>query len=108
MATTVVMPPTNTESYASKFVPRLDELYKRGSLTAILDTPEDLVNWIGAKTVNLFTFSSVGMANYDRNAGYVMGDVNAGWEPFTLEIDRGRGYQVDSQSNDETLGMELS
>lgn len=108
MATTVVMPPTNTESYASKFVPRLDELYKRGSLTAILDTPEDLVNWIGAKTVNLFTFSSVGMANYDRNAGYVMGDVNAGWEPFTLEVDRGRGYQVDSQSNDETLGMELS
>jgi hypothetical protein len=102
------MPPTNTESYASKFVPRLDELYKRGSLTAILDTPEDLVNWIGAKTVNLFTFSSVGMANYDRNAGYVMGDVNAGWEPFTLEVDRGRGYQVDSQSNDETLGMELS
>ena len=108
MATTVVMPPTNTESYASKFVPRLDELYKRGSLTAILDTPEDLVNWIGAKTVNLFTFSSVGMANYDRNAGYVTGDVNAGWEPFTLEIDRGRSYQVDSQSNDETLGMELS
>lgn len=108
MATTVVMPPTNTESYASKFVPRLDELYKRGSLTAILDTPEDLVNWIGAKTVNLFTFSSVGMANYDRNAGYVAGNVNAGWEPFTLEIDRGRSYQVDSQSNDETLGMELS
>lgn len=108
MATTVVMPPTNTESYAAKFVPRLDELYKRGSLTAILDTPEDLVNWIGAKTVNLFTFSSVGMANYDRNAGYVAGNVNAGWEPFTLEIDRGRSYQVDSQSNDETLGMELS
>lgn len=108
MATTVVMPPTNTESYASKFVPRLDELYKRGSLTAILDTPEDLVNWIGAKTVNLFTFSSVGMANYDRNAGYVAGNVNAGWEPFTLEIDRGRSYQIDSQSNDETLGMELS
>lgn len=108
MATTVVMPPTNTESYASKFVPRLDEIYKRGALTAILDTPSDLVNWIGAKTVNLFTFSSVGMANYDRNAGYVAGNVNAGWEPFTLEIDRGRSYQIDSQSNDETLGMELS
>lgn len=108
MATTVVMPPTNTESYASKFVPRLDELYKRGALTAVLDTPAELVNWIGAKTVNLFKFSTVGMANYDRNAGYVTGNVNAGWEPYTIAIDRGRSYQVDSQSNDETLGMELS
>lgn len=108
MATTVVMPPTNTESYASKFVPRLDEIYKRGALTAILDTPADLVDWIGAKTVNLFTFSSVGMANYDRNAGYVTGNVNAGWEPFTIEIDRGRSFQIDAMSNDETLGMELS
>lgn len=108
MATTVVMPPTNTETYASKFVPRLDEIYKRGSLTAILDTPNDLVQWTGAKTVNLFTFSTAGMANYDRNAGYVTGNVNAGWEPFTLSIDRGRSLQVDAMSNDETLGMELS
>ena len=108
MATTVVMPPTNTETYASKFVPRLDEIYKRGSLTAILDTPNDLVQWTGAKTVNLFTFSTAGMANYDRNAGYVTGNVNAGWEPFTLAIDRGRSFQVDAMSNDETLGMELS
>ncbi len=108
MATTVVMPPTNTETYASKFVPRLDEIYKRGSLTAILDTPNDLVQWTGAKTVNLFTFSTAGMANYDRNAGYVTGNVNAGWEPFTLSIDRGRSFQVDAMSNDETLGMELS
>jgi len=108
MATTVVMPPTNTETYASKFVPRLDEIYKRGALTAILDTPSDLVDWIGAKTVNLFTFSTTGMANYDRNAGYVTGNVNAGWEPFTIQIDRGRSFQIDSMSNDETLGMELS
>lgn len=108
MATTVVMPPSNTESYASKFVPRLDELYKTRSLSAILDTPADQVSWTGAKTVNLFNFSSVGMANYDRDAGYVMGNVTAGWEPYTLQVDRGRAFQIDSQSNDELLGMELS
>ena len=108
MATTVVMPPSNTESYAAKFVPRLDELYKRGSLSAILDTPSELVNWIGAKTVKMFKFNSVGMGNYDRDAGYVMGDVTAAWETYELAVDRGRAYQVDSQSNDETLGMELS
>ena len=108
MATTVVMPPSNTESYASKFEPRLIELYKRGSLTAPLDTPEERVNWIGAKTVNLFTFTSVGMGNYDRDAGYVIGDVNAGWQPFEIQVDRGRAYQIDSMSADETLGMELS
>ena len=90
MATTVVMPPNNTESYAAKFVPRLDELYRRGSLSAVLDTPSELVNWIGAKTVKMFKFSNVGLANYDRDAGYVMGDSNAGWETFELSVDRGR------------------
>lgn len=108
MATTVVMPPSNTESYASKFLPRIIELYKRGALTAPLDTPGERVNWIGAKTVNLFTFSSVGMANYDRDGGYVMGDINAGWQPFELTVDRGRAYQIDSMSQDESLGQELA
>lgn len=108
MATTVVMPPSNTINLAEKFVPRLDEVYKRGSLTAVLDTPADQVLWTGAKTVNLFNFTPAGMANYDRDAGFVMGNVTAAWEPHTLQIDRGRAVQVDLMDNEETLGMTLS
>ena len=106
MATTVVMPPNNTIGLASKFVPYLDEVYKAESKTAIFDTPNP--QWTGAKTVNLFDFAAVGMGNYDRDNGYVMGDATAGWTPYTLEIDRGRAYQIDEMDNEETLDMTVA
>ena len=108
MATTVVMPPANQITLAAKYLPILDEVYKRGSLTSILDTAENRVNWLGANTVSLFDFDPVGMANYDRDAGFVMGDITAGWKPYAIEIDRGRAYQIDRMDNEETLGMAVA
>ena len=106
MATTVVMPPSNQIALAEKYLPILDEVYKRGSLTSLLDTAN--AEFVGANTVKLFNYSSVGMANYDRNAGYVMGDITAGWEDYTLQYDRGRAFQVDFLGNEETLGQTLA
>ena len=108
MATTVVMPPANTIGLASKYLPVLDEVYKRGSLTSIFDTAENRVNWIGAKTVSLFDFDPVGMANYDRDDGFVAGNITAGWKPYQIEVDRGRSYQIDMMDNEETLGMAVA
>ena len=75
MATTVTAPVGNSISLASKYLPILDEIYKRESLTRMLDTAKSRVNWIGAQTANIFTTNPVGLANYDRNAGFVPGDV---------------------------------
>lgn len=106
MATTVVMPPTNSITLAEKYLPILDEVYKRGSLTSIFDTAN--AEFVGANTVKLFDYASVGMANYDRDAGYVMGNITAGWEDYTLQYDRGRAFQVDFLDNEETLGQTLA
>ena len=108
MATTVVMPPANTIGLASKYLPVLDEVYKRGSLTSIFDTAENRVNWIGAKTVSLFDFDPVGMANYDRDDGFVTGNITAGWKPYQIEVDRGRSYQIDVMDDEESLGMAVA
>lgn len=105
MATTVTAPVTNAISLAAKFMPMLDEVYKAESRSAILDTANDRVQFTGANTVNIFTLSTVGMGNYDRNAGFVPGDVNGSWQPYVLNTDRGRSYMVDVLDNDETLGM---
>ena len=105
MATTVTAPVGNQIALAEKFVPLLDEIYTTESRTAILDTASERVQFTGANTVNLFTINTVGMANYDRNAGYVPGDVNGAWQPYVLETDRGRSYMVDVMDNEETLGM---
>jgi hypothetical protein len=105
MATTVTAPVSNSIALASKYLPILDEIYKAGSKTAILDTANERVRWDGAKTAYLFHTAPVGLANYSRNAGFVPGDVTGTWEPYTIEQDRGRSFMIDAMDNDETLGM---
>ena len=67
MATTVTAPVGNTIALAEKYLPILDEIYKVGSRSAILDTASERVRWEGAKKAYLFNTQLVGLANYDRN-----------------------------------------
>ena len=95
----------NTFEYAKSFLPILDEVYKASSKTAILDTANERVRFIGADTVNLYTTSMDGLGDYSRNAGFVTGSVTGAWEPYKLTQDRGRSFMVDVMDNDETMGM---
>lgn len=105
MATTVTAPVGNTIALVDKYLPILDEIYKLGSRTAILDTASERVRWEGAKKAYLFHTSLVGLSNYDRNAGFVPGDATDGWEDYSITQDRGRSFMIDVMDNDETLGM---
>lgn len=105
MATTVVAPVDNSISLAAKYLPLLDEVYKRESLTSILDTEAARVRWTGAQTVNMFAITTLGLSSYSRNAGFVPGDADGAWEPYQLAVDRGRSMQIDAMDNEETLGM---
>ena len=105
MATTVTAPVGNVIQLAQNYVPLLDEIYKAESKTAILDTVSERVNFTGANTVNIYTLNTVGMGNYDRNAGFVPGDVNGTWQPYALETERGRSYMVDTLDNEESMGL---
>ena len=105
MATTVVAPANNAISYAELYLPLLDEAYKAESKSAILDTLSDYVRFTGGNTVNIFNIDPVGMANYNRDAGYVPGDVTGTWQPYVLETDRGRSYQVDFLDNEQAMSL---
>lgn len=95
----------NTFELAQSFLPILDEVYRASSKTAILDTANDRVRWIGADTVNLYTMNLDGLGDYSRNAGFPTGSVTGSWEPYKLTQDRGRSFMVDVMDNDETMGM---
>lgn len=97
MATTMVMPVGNDIALAQKYLAMLDEVYMRESLTSMFEMPEDQVRWQGAKTVNLYELTPVALANYGRNAGFVAGDVDGAWVPYTIEVDRGRAFNVDAK-----------
>lgn len=103
MATTVAMPVSNSVALAQKYIPRLDEVYKRESLSAVLDSSN--VEWVGADTIKIYKFSSVGMATYDRGGGFVAGDSTGAWETFQLSIDRGRSFLLDYLDDEESMSM---
>lgn len=95
MATTVVAPVSNSIALVTKYLPFMDEVYKVNSRSAVLDTANDRVRWIGADTVKALALTEVGLGQYSRNAGYVPGNTNGSWETFQIAQDRGRSYQVD-------------
>lgn len=103
MANTVPMPVSNTVTLAQKYLEKLDAVYKRESLSAILDTTN--LEWTGADTIKVYKFSTVGMATYDRGAGYVAGNSTGGWESFQLSVDRGRSYLIDKMDDAQSMFM---
>ena len=106
MATTVTAPVGNSIGLASRYLPILDEVYKAESKTAILDTVQDRVRWSDEyHSFYLFETAMVGLGDYDRNAGYVPGDVTASWHQYTPQWDRGRSFMVDIEDNNESVGM---
>ena len=105
MANTVSAPVTNSIALAQKFVPYLDEVYKRESLSSILDTDSSRVMWTGVKYVKIMKLATVGMGSYSRNAGYVPGDLTGTWETFEVAVDRGRSYLLDWLDNEESMNV---
>lgn len=95
----------NSIALAEKYLPILDEVYKRESLTANLDATANKVSFLGGNAVKLFKTSVDGLGDYSRNSGYTSGDVTATWETLTLSQDRGRSFLVDEMDNEETAGM---
>ena len=95
----------NSIALATKFQPILDEVYKKESLTSVMDSPTKPVDNGGAAEVKVFKTSMVGLGDYSRATGYPDGDVTGTWETVKLEKERGRAFNIDRMDNEESLGM---
>lgn len=95
----------NSIALAQKFLPILDEVYKRESLTSRLDAANSEIQWIGADTVKLFKAQIPGLGDYNRSTGYPHADYVSTWETLQLTKDRGVDLMIDREDNEETLGM---
>jgi hypothetical protein len=95
----------NSIALAEKFLPILDEIYKRESLTARLDAKTKPVEFGGVNEIKIFKTSVVGLGDYSRATGYPAGDVTASWETIALTQERGRAFAIDRMDDEETLGM---
>ncbi|HJC16052.1 MAG TPA: hypothetical protein H9705_09605 [Candidatus Fusicatenibacter intestinigallinarum] len=84
----------------------LDEVYKLTSLTAVLDGPNDLVQeGANANEILIPKMSMQGLADYNKQTGYVAGDITLEYETKKCTYDRGRMFTVDAMDNIESAGI---
>lgn len=96
----------NSIELAKQFVPILDEIYANASLTAKLDgNPELVQQGANANELIIPMLSMEGLAEYDRNGGYVGGDVTMTNETVKCNFDRGRMFTIDNMDNQETANI---
>lgn len=96
----------NTIALAKKYVPKLDEVFQRASLTTDLESDAMLAR-DGANTNEIVIpkISMDGLADYNRNSGYVSGDVSLTWETVKFNYERGRMFTIDNMDNEESMDI---
>lgn len=83
-----------------------DKEYTLASLTAVLDGPNDLAQeGANANEILIPKMSMSGLADYDKQTGYALGDVTLDYETKKCDYDRGRMFTVDAMDNIESAGI---
>lgn len=88
---------------SKKYVPLLDEVFKKASLTQDLNANESLIRQgANANEILVPKLSMDGLGDYSRNSGYTKGEVSLTYETRKFNYDRGRKFEVDTMDNQET------
>ena len=96
----------NSITLFKAYIDLLDEVYKQASCTSVLDGNTALAQQgIRANEIVIPKLSMDGLADYDRNSGYVQGNDNLTLETVQFNYDRGRKFSVDAMDNEETAGV---
>ena len=96
----------NTIVLAKNYVPLLDEVYKRESVTADL-TGDPAMARAGANAAEIMypQIAVTGLVDYNRNSGYTQGTVDFKWVSTKYNYDRGAKLSVDAMDNQETYNL---
>lgn len=96
----------NTIALRKQYSTLLDEVYKLASLTSVLDGPNDITKeGANANEILIPKISMQGLANYNKQTGYVDGDVSLEYETKKCTYDRGRMFTVDAMDNIDSAGV---
>lgn len=84
----------------------LDKVYKSASTTSDFDINGDLVKaGANANEIIIPKLDMDGLGDYDRNSGYLDGDVSLTNETVKFNYERGRKLKTDTIDNEETGGV---
>ncbi len=92
--------------YVTKYTERLDKIIERETLTSDLNMNGDLLGeFSDSGEIKVATIAMDGLANYDRETGFVKGSVTTGWETYKLRHDRGREFDIDAVDDEERAAI---
>lgn len=92
----------NNIELVTKFVPVLDAVYKRETLSSVLDATTQL-DFDGGNAVKVMKVTTTGLGDYSKTDGYAKGNATVTWETMTLTEDRSAEFEIDRMDNEETL-----
>lgn len=94
---------------ATKYLPYVDELFSTESRTSLVTN--QAFSWTGAHTVKVYSVTTAGMNDYDRNGETnstqrygTPADLSATTQELTLTKDRAFTFVIDRLDEDETAG----
>jgi hypothetical protein len=94
--------PINTLQYATIFQQALDKQMVALATSGWMEANAGQVKYNGGAEVKIPKLSLQGLADYDRDDGFVQGSVTLEYQTFTMTQDRGRTFQLDAMDVDET------
>ncbi len=79
----------------------LDKVAVEKLTSGFMDLNDDLVKYSGGNEVKIPVMTMDGLADYDREKGFVAGSVNLAWKTYEMTQDRGRKFNLDENDVDE-------
>lgn len=98
----------NTLEFASKFTSELDKKVVQEAQTGFFADNLLKAQFVGAKSVIIPDVDFVGLADYNRDSGFLKSGITVDNETYTLTKDRGVQLQLDREDMDETGIANLS
>lgn len=92
----------NVFEYASVFQSELDKAAVEQATSGWMELNSRLVKYDGGADVKIPSMDMDGLADYDRQTGFVEGSISLSWEMKKMEQDRGRLFTFDEHEVSET------
>ena len=92
----------NNLQYAAIFQAELDKAAKEQATSGWMELNDKLVRYNSGSEVKIPMLDMDGLADYDRQTGFVEGSVDLTWQTKKMAMDRGRQFTFDEQEVNDT------
>ena len=95
----------NNIELSTIYLPILDEVYKEGAKTSVLDGDETTVRKGNNGEIKIAKLDMDALGDFDRKSGYTKGSTSLTWETVKYDKERSQDLRIDRLDNGETLAQ---